>query len=113
MFKTLAILATSVHAEGDAAAWDYSTNGADWADIEGYEACGNKNQSPIDLKTDGGYTTYEGNEDRVKSEGHYINAKTYSNQYDATVNFNGHTSQVDLAEDTKNTFKSKLAETVF
>jgi len=43
MFKTLAILATSVHAEGDGAAWDYSTNGADWADIEGYEACGNKN----------------------------------------------------------------------
>lgn len=41
MLKTLAILST-VHAEGDAA-WDYSKNGADWADIEGYEACGNKN----------------------------------------------------------------------
>lgn len=51
-------------------------------------------------------------QDRVKNlGGHYIYQKVYSNQYGQSVNFNGHTSQVDL-EDT-NTFNSQLAKDVF
>ena len=38
--------------------WDYNLNGADWEKIPGYEACGGQNQSPIDLRTTGGYETF-------------------------------------------------------
>ena len=40
--------------------------------------------------------------------------KVYSNQFDATINFNGHTSQVDLdASQGSNMFKSEVAQDIY
>ena len=70
-------------AEG--ATWDYKVNGKDWKDIPGYEACGNSNQSPIDLKTSyADYKNFAKGDDEL--------TKIYSNQYGMSVAFNGHTS---------------------
>ena len=87
--------------------WDYSTNGKDWPTIAGYEACGLSNQSPINLISrdheDFAYPVIKAKDDDF--------IKSYSNQYGAIVNMNGHTSQVDL--DTMhgaNMFKSQVAQ---
>ena len=51
-------------------------------------------------------------DDLIKKYGHFLNQKVYSNQFGRTVNFNGHTSQVDL-DDESNFFNSKIATDVF
>lgn len=94
-----------------AADWNYAQNGADWPDIS--PDCGLTNQSPIDLKTDtSGYKIFGSADDDI--------TKIYSNQYGATVNWNGHTSQTNLGLDaatdkytTVNMFKSKIAKNHF
>lgn len=66
--------------------WNYKKNGADWS--KKYPTCGETNQSPIDLLTDG-WPTIEYDDDDFN--------KIYSNQYkEITVAWNGHTSQVAL-----------------
>lgn len=105
-------------AAAHAADWDYSQNGADWPNIAGYEACAATNQSPIDLKTDtSGYKKFKASDDDI--------TKIYSNQKASTVNWNGHTSQTNLAQEivagstdvtkylTTNFFKSKIAGSHF
>jgi len=88
--------------------WDYSQNGADWPD--GFLNCGSINQSPINLVTPDSeefdYEIYKARDDAY--------TKSYANPVDANVNFNGHTSQVDLdTEDGRTMFNSKLAGEVF
>ena len=66
--------------------WNYAKNGADWPEL--FPTCGEKNQSPIDLLTDG-YPTYSYQNDDFN--------KIYTNQVDdIEVNWNGHTSQVSI-----------------
>ena len=96
-----------------AADWNFAQHGADWPDIAGYEACGGKNQSPIDLKTDTSDYEIFGAPDDDFSE-------IYSNQYGMSVNWIGHTSRVPLGKDTDtgkmttvNFFKSKLGNSQF
>ena len=89
------------------ATWDYSQNGKDWPNIEGFEGCGLPNQSPINLNSMNSpefeYTVIRAKDDDF--------IKSYSNQFDTQVNFNGHTSQVDLTG--TNMFKSSIAKDNF
>ena len=70
------------------ASWDYSTNGANWPDIN--SDCALTNQSPINLISPGSegfkdkYKTYGSDEDSIN--------KAYSNQIDGTITMNGHTA---------------------
>ena len=66
--------------------WNYKLNGSDWPKL--FPACGEKNQSPIDLMTDGN-PDFDYEDDDFN--------KIYTNQVDEiTVNWNGHTSQVSI-----------------
>jgi carbonic anhydrase len=86
--KTLLLASSATAAD----LYDYKTNGADWGDLTAVpdNKCGaaGKNQSPIDLKTKG-WTMKHSNFDNFN--------KIYTDQtIDATVKWNGHTSQVAL-----------------
>ena len=64
--------------------WNYKLNGADWPKL--YTACGESNQSPIDLKMES--DEYED----ISYEEDDFN-KIYTNQVgDVEVAWNGHTS---------------------
>jgi carbonic anhydrase len=95
MFRYTSLLAV---AQAATEPWNYEQNGDDWPEIAGYEACAGKNQSPINLETNGNYKVYEKHDDAF--------SKIYSNQYARTVVMNGHTSQTALNTETTNTFKS-------
>ena len=100
--KTLLLASSATAADK----YNYKTNGADWGTIEDSVIAGNicgtgKNQSPIDLKTKG-WTMKHSDFDNFN--------KIYTNQeVDVKVNWNGHTSQVDLTNEgqTTQTISSK------
>ena len=93
-------------ASANAASWDYSTNGADWPSIDA--ACGGSNQSPINLISEGS----EGFNYEVIGKDDIVD-KSYANQKNVAVNWNGHTSQVDLNAGTTNKFESLMANELF
>lgn len=86
--------------------YDYATNnGADWPDIVYNDGsvnyCGEANQSPINLKRNGGYPVYDADDDMV--------TKTYTNQFDVEVKELSDTTKVTLNNDVTNTYHSMLA----
>ena len=95
-------------AAASSATWDYHANGADWFHIN--SDCGLPNQSPINLVSFGkeqyDYKTYNWTDDSL--------AKSYKNQFDTSIEMNGHTTQVNLNKDQGNhRFKSLLGGNVF
>ena len=88
--KSLAtLLVTSVMG----ASYDYKQNGADWPELQiDGNKCGHNFQSPIDLpsEVDDEYYLYQSRSDNFQ--------KIYSNVKNARVNWNGHTSQVNVNE---------------
>ena len=111
MFSKLSLLVAS----SSAASWNYATNGADWGDVNagGDPACLLSNQSPINLvsynkddKESFPYKTYPSTDDMYR--------KSYSNQFESALNFNGHTTQLDLdPNDGVNAFNSNMGEKLF
>ena len=102
MKNTLLLLSTLTTVE--AATWDYKKNGADWATASPDR--GLEQQSPIDLRTD--WDTEMAKDDKFN--------KVYTNQKGSVkVNWNGHTSQVDLTNvgQTLQSFSSNYVEDEF
>ena len=98
MKSILKALLCASSANAAAELWDYKKNGADWGSITGIEnnICGTgTNQSPINLITDG-WPLKSSNFDNFN--------KVYTDQtVDVEINWNGHTSQVDISKEGQNT----------
>lgn len=83
--------------------YDYISNGSDWPSI--FPDCALSNQSPINLNSKtGSYQQYDQLED--------LYTKSYQNQRDETVLWEGKTTEVNLGTG-PNLFASNLANSVF
>ena len=106
----IALVSSVKAAEGDLT-YDYALHGSDW-DLD-YPACGDSNQSPINLITvdrtaaDFEYRVYDKSEDALQ--------KRYTNQALSTVAWTGDTTKVTVDNDLngESVFQSNLGVSLF
>ena len=104
----IALVSSAKAAVGDLT-YDYTLHGSDW-DLD-YPACGDSNQSPINLITvdrtakDYEYRVYDQSEDALQ--------KRYTNQAISTVEWTGDTTKVTVSTIDPSAFESKLGNTIF